>query len=88
MSLCRPAFRWQTIAYGIIVGNSIEGKLRELGYEPSEYPGPAVDYGFYSMLHQPRKLTPRSTYRVSISPSCTDQANQSGTLSAPGLWKS
>ncbi|KAL1947342.1 hypothetical protein VTO73DRAFT_14303 [Trametes versicolor] len=38
---------------------AIEGNLRELGYEPSEYPGPAVDYGFYSMLHQPRKLTPR-----------------------------
>ncbi|OJT07265.1 hypothetical protein TRAPUB_1894 [Trametes pubescens] len=38
---------------------AIEGKLRELGYEPSEYPGPLVDYGFHQMLQQPRKLTPR-----------------------------
>ncbi|KAI0747657.1 hypothetical protein C8Q80DRAFT_689085 [Daedaleopsis nitida] len=39
-------------------GTAIEEKLRELGYEPKDYPE-AYDHEWFQMLNQPRKLTPR-----------------------------
>ncbi|KAI0329843.1 hypothetical protein GY45DRAFT_828154 [Cubamyces sp. BRFM 1775] len=66
--------------------SAIEEKLRELGYEPSDYPSYGRD--FNSMLHQPRKLTPRiwNTIRPKLIKILDDERQKRADTAFRNKW--